>query len=354
MTVLLAGISGDLQYVKSHRSFYQIEVEPGDEKKEFPGGRGDVSRRQAESYFLESAHTHIFMLDVDMLHPTTILKQLRTHNKDIVTGHYYARNSRNIHSIWCQVGDGKWPFPPMVDVPKSGLHRIGMTGMGNVLISKQVVQSVRDYLPKGDEAFAIGVCPAITGDYRSLGSDFRFFSIAQLLGWELWGDADVESKHATVFWLGREIVEKLKDNTKTAERLTEYSIQFLQECGVNAKTLQLRIDQLKKRRDELGVQKEQMDKNSNFLQRQIDALNTVISEDMYLLSMEEKEVLEESPPKEDVFPVTDDPQAMLEHHTGIQGVSTAEAKLAREGVLKREAQGFAEDADTINRTGKLS
>ena len=354
MTVLLAGISGDMQYVKSLRSFYQIEVEEGDEKKEFPGGRGDVSRRLAEAYFIESKHSHILMLDVDMLHPIKLLSKLKAHNLDIVSGHYYARNSRNIHSIWCRYGDGKWPFPPMIDVPEHGLHQIGMTGMGNVLISKSVVYAVRNWLPKGDEAFAIGPCPPITGDNRSLGSDFRFFSVAQILGWKLWGDADIESKHATVFWLGRAIADKLKDDIKTSERLEEYSRQFLQESGMNAKFFELRIAQLEKQRDNIQTQKEQTEKNLDFLTRQMHALSTVISEDKWLLEQEKNLPKVEAgdgaknPYGPDAFPVADNPQEVLDNRKGIVGVSAKEAKLAREGVLKREAEGFADDANAIN------
>lgn len=341
MRVMIAGISGDTQYVKSTRSHFEIEMDSGDVKTEKASGRGDVSRRLVCYDFLESDYDAILMLDMDMLHPPDILLRLKKHNLDMVTGHYYARNSRNIHSIWCWPGNGKWPFPPVTDVPRSGLHKIGMTGMGNVLIKREVVQAVQDYLPKGDEAFGIGPASWLTGDNRSLGSDFRFFGTAQMLGFTLWGDASIESKHATVFWLGHKIADALKDDKATSERLEEYTKQFIQETGMDTKVLEMRIEQLEARKKDYQQQLELANRNADFLNRQLIAVNAVIADERWLLEQFKK--------TQEQFPEVPESERTktLEHRTGMEGISEKEVKAARTKHLQDEAAGFVADLQAI-------
>lgn len=214
MQVYVAGISGETQYVKSLRTYYEIPIRPGDYKQERAIGRGDVARRQAGSDFLEGDFDAILLLDLDMLHPPDILERLRAHDLDMVTGHYYARNARYIHSICWETGNGSWPWRPMVNVPRTGLHEIAVAGMGCVLIKRTVVEAVKRRLPPGGHPFGIGPLPEATGDHKSLGSDFRFFTLARMLGYKLYLDASIESRHATVFWLNHQLADKLYDPKK--------------------------------------------------------------------------------------------------------------------------------------------
>jgi hypothetical protein len=299
--------------------------------------------------FLEGPWEAILLLDLDMLHPPDILERLRAHDLDMVTGHYYARNSRNVHSIVCGYGDGKWPFPPLVDIPRSGLHRVGTTGMGNVLIKRAVVEAVKKRLPPGDNPFGIGPSREVTGNDRSLGSDFRFFALANLCGYKLWLDADVESRHAVIFWLNHELADGLRGKRDDEKRLEALSIQFFKERGVDPQALQLRIKALEKRLAEAQEQKAGFLKSLDFLDRQILALNAVIGDENFLL---EQEVGSHNP---DAFPVApeEDRRVILDNRKGIIGVTKEQLIGARETVLQTEAKEFIDDIQALRRPDEV-
>lgn len=337
MRVLVAGITGESQYVRGLRSFRNIALLPGDYRQEFSSGRGDVARRKAGDYLVtHPEYEAILLCDLDMWHPPDLLQKLRACNKDMVTGHYFARESYPLHSIVCEYGDGKWPFTPLNDIPTSGLHRVGMTGMGNALITRKVYSAVEQFLPKGDEPFAIGPVPVITGDHRSLGSDYRFFSLAQYLGYELWFEASVESEHATVFWVNRQLYEALRGSqaTELFRRNTAFTQMILREKGMNPTILNNRIKQLEARLEDISNQKKQALNTVSFLERQELALKSVISEDKWLLEN-----------IDDQFPTVPEAekQALLDNRKGIEGVTEVQARTAREHVAQEEARGFVQD-----------
>jgi len=340
--IYVAGISGEQQYVKSLRSFYEIRLRPGDIKQERAIGRGDVARMLAGEEFNEKEeYDAIALFDVDMLHPPDALEKMRSHDLDMVTGHYYARNLKFVHSIIWELGDGTWPFTPLVDVPKTGLHEVAISGMGCVLIKRDVFNAVSDFLPPGDHPFSIGPCPEVTGDYRTLGTDFRFFAIARLLGYKLWLDADIECQHATVLWLNRDLAGRLNDPKRNFEWLQMIATQIREADGMNDKFLEVRVKQLQARLEDLQTQHAQMNKSADFLRRQIEAVKTVLSEDLFL--MEESK-------KGKIFPTVPEEQRkeMLENRTKLPGnMPDAEAKRAREHMLGEEAKGFVDDLQVI-------
>lgn len=345
MNIYVAGVSGESQYVKSLRTFYEISLRPGDMKQERASGRGDVSRILACNEFLElKEYDAIAMFDLDMLHDPDILEKLRTdmeeHNLDMVTGHYYARESRYIHSIIWEVGDGKWPFLPMLNVPHSGLHEVAITGMGNVLIKREVVEAVKDYLPKGDNPFSIGAAPEIAGDNRMLGTDFRFFAIARKLGYKLWLDAEIESKHGTIVWMDRDVADRLTDYGKIYDYMTGIAEQIRKVDGMDKKFLEARIKAHEARVEDLIKQYQQSEKTTDLLKRQLDAIRIVLSEDNFLLSK-----LNEG----SNFPTVpeDKKQEVVDNRKGIPGIQEEEARQARENVLQKEAKGFVEDIQTL-------
>ena len=340
MKVYIAGISGEQQYGKSLRTFWEIRLQRGDLKQDRFSGRGDVARTLAgEEFYERKEFDAIALYDLDMLHTPDNLEKLRAHDLDMVSGHYYARNARNIHSIWCEVGDGRYPFPPMTHVPRAGLHQIGMTGAGCVLIKREVYEAVQNYLPKGDHPFAIGPAPKLTGDYRPLGTDWRFFTIAQHLGFKLWGDADVEARHGVVFWLNHEMADRMRDPKKELERVEEFLKIFREERGMDKPTLELRVKQLEGKKQELLQQKAQAEQNIDFLTRQLIAVNAVIGDELWLLEQWKDEQFPKAPENERA--------AELANRTTLPDATEAEAKEARSSVLSKEATGFIEDLNAI-------
>jgi hypothetical protein len=347
MKIYIAGISGEQQYGKSLRTFWEIKLQRGDLKQDRFSGRGDVARMLAgEDFYERKEFDAIALYDLDMLHTPDNLEQLRAHDLDMVTGHYYARNARNIHSIWSAVGDGKYPFPPMTDVPRTGLHQIGMTGAGCVLIKRTVYEAVLNYLPKGDHPFAIGPAPQLTGDHRPLGTDWRFFTIAQHLGFKLWGDADVQARHGVVFWLNHEMADKLRDPNKERERLEEMDKILREERGMDTVTLELRIKKLETRKNDYQVQADQMARNHEFLTRQIEQLQAVINDELWLLQNWDPQT---QAAQGEQFPTVPENERAetLATRTTLPDASEVEAKAARSSVLAKEATGFVEDLNAI-------
>ena len=342
MKIFIAGVSGDTQYVKGVRSFFEIIPRPGDKKQEKVSGRGDISRMVlGEMFFEEKEFEALAMFDLDMRHPADILEKLRTDmerdNLDMVTGHYYSRNSAYIHSVCWHLGNGRWPFVPMIDPPRSGLHQIGMTGMGCVLIKREVYEAVQNYLPSGDKPFAIGTDPNITADSRTLGTDFRFFSIAQMLGYKLWLDADIESLHATLFWIGRDEAEKLYDPSMVFEYLHALSDQIRKADGMDKKFLETRRDAIEAHLKKLNEQHTQFQESADKVFSEIKSVQGALLEDKFLLQQLEADA--------EAFPVVpeEDRQKMLDNRTTLEGVSEKDARIARETVYQKEAKGWIDD-----------
>lgn len=345
MKLFVAGISGDTQYVRSTKNFYELNLNPGDIRKEFSSGRGDVSRRLACTEFMDGGCDAIAMIDMDMMHPPDMLDRLRSHDLDMVTGHYWARNARYIHSVCWEVGEGKWPYPPMLDVPKTGLKEISISGFGNVIIGREVIEAVNTYLPKGDHPFAIGPAPDITGDHSSLGTDFRFFSIARYLGYKLWLDASIESRHATIFWLDRSLAEKLITPQQTFIRMKEISDMIGEVTGPMSNTyLDQREKVIKERLKDLQEQKAQMTRNASLLDRQIVAVVGALGE----VQNAKKFLAEDTHPTDPAFPVVENPDRAAEERTSIPGGYTVkDAQRARESVSRKEALAFVHDYQEI-------
>jgi len=340
--VFVAGISGDRQEVRGVESFYALRLRTGDERRIFKGGRGDVNRRKAGAYLEDhSEYGALVLLDLDMRHPPDLVERLRSHGKDLVCGWALARDSSPLHSTWLGVGNGRWPWPPIFDLPAPGLNRIGMSGHGSAFISRRAYLAVKDYLPAGDETLAIGAAPAVTGNATCLGSDYRFYSIAQqVLGFELWGDGDVESLHAITFWAGRRLFGALRlaQSDQELERSSQYTQLLIREKGMDETTLEARIKTLETRLESVDAQLAQTRQNVDFLDRNRRALLAVISEDKWLIEQMKKEKpFPEAPP--------DERRQMTENRLELSGATKEEVILAREGVARRDSAGWVDVAD---------
>lgn len=213
MKVLLALASHETQHVGSLRTAYRIKTREGDQLQDEWRFRGDVARESFVDYFLKApqfgADDAILLLDADQRHPEDMLEKLREHDLDMVCAHYYARQTNPVQSLCYELGDGRWPYLPMLHPPKEGLHEIAFTGFGCVLIKKKVLQAVGATQPEGMSPIDIGALPEIDGNHMAWGPDFIFFHKARQLGYHLWLDASIESLHGITVWLGHESARKL-------------------------------------------------------------------------------------------------------------------------------------------------
>lgn len=221
MRVYVAGISAHRQYNSSLDTFYDLKIQKGDMKMYRSGSRGDVERTYAfEQFMTEGAKCDaIFLADLDQKFPEDALERLRAHDKDMVSGHYMKRQTKALVSIWqWSLKTCEWPYIPYVNPPKAGtgLHPLATTGMGCVLIKREVVEAVASILPPGANPFEIGKLPEAAFAQSNFGSDYRFFYLAQKLGYKLWGDPDVDCPHAITMWLDREFEDKIWHARKEA------------------------------------------------------------------------------------------------------------------------------------------
>lgn len=223
--VMVAGLSPNRQYLKSLMSFRDITMREDDGIFVQYGTRGDVGRTLIGERFLEDTQFDSLLLcDLDQLFPRDTLERLRHHNVDMVSGHYMKRSTKMLHSIWQHTRDGEWPYLPYIspNIPETGIHRIANTGMGCVLIKREVYEAVHEFMPLGSEPFEIGKVPELSPMAGNFGSDYRFFYYAQKLGFELWGDADIECPHYASLALTRKSYRAFNpDPEKIGEYLME-------------------------------------------------------------------------------------------------------------------------------------
>jgi hypothetical protein len=249
MRVLIAGVTAERQYASSFKTFLEIERREDDDMVWQHGTRGDVARTIVGERFLASPQFDaLLMCDLDQKFPKDTLEILRAQDKDIVSGHYMKRTTRGMTSIWqASVFPCDWPYLPFIDPPRDGLHRIGMTGMGCVLIKREVIEAVGSILPPGASPFEIGKLPDAAIAQGNFGSDYRFFYLAQKLGYELWGTTEVDTPHASTLWITRDTIFKLQKQRKEAiDSLTEgVFLQSIRQKGmITANAVASRIIQL--------------------------------------------------------------------------------------------------------------
>lgn len=223
MRVFVAATSSETQYVSALTSCYEIARRDGDEIVIEHRTHGYVARVSLVDAFLAKPEFDaILLLDADQRHPLDLLERLRdaaeASDLDMVCAHYYRRGTNPVQSLCYALGDGTYPFLPLLDIPRTGLHEIGITGFGCVLIRRRVIAGVAAGLPRGESPVSIGPLPEETGGHHDImGSDFRFFIRARRKGYRLWLLADVESAHGMTFWLNHKGAEKLLDYGKWAE-----------------------------------------------------------------------------------------------------------------------------------------
>lgn len=250
MRVMVAGVSSEHQLVKGVTSFQAIIQRPGDKRAIHDGSLGEVARNMLCNKFMEdesfTGEDAILMVDLDMQHQEDMLERLRSHNLDMVTGHYYRRQLSTMMSVVSTKSDGTWPLIPLTDIPREGLHEIASTGMGNVLIKKKVIAAVALGLPPLAHPFSRRPLPEHSGHYMSLGQDKAFFLMARDKGYKLWLDASIHSKHAVTLWLDHEVYDILspRDADKQARFFNSLFTIQVEMHGMNPKSVNLRIKTL--------------------------------------------------------------------------------------------------------------
>lgn len=199
ITKVMVGIaSHELQHVESLHSCLSQLCRDEDEILISHMKRGDMARQAFANKILDDASygpdDALLLLDADQRHPPDMLERLRVHNKDMICAHYYKRTADTVESMCYELGTGM-PYRPIEKPPKTGLHEIGTTGFGCVLIKKRVLKTVHENTAK---------------DKNMMETDLLFFHRAREFGYRLWLDASMNSDHAVTVWLDHETAERLK------------------------------------------------------------------------------------------------------------------------------------------------
>lgn len=252
MRVFVAGASAEYQYTKGLLAFRALQTRPGDTAATHYGATGLTARRALCSEFLRRKDFEaLMMLDLDMDYPPDILERLRANDRDIVAGHYYRRQLDPAMSLVEVSPDNTWPYMPVLDPPKEGLHEIACAGFGCVLIKREVIEAVVKTLPPLAHPFDNGPLEWLTGSALSLGPDKRFFAMARRLGFKMYLDASVRCKHAVTAWLDDSLYDKIRNPRSQATLLAAYWLENLGRHGVNEKTIKFRLQALSLEREAL-------------------------------------------------------------------------------------------------------
>lgn len=345
MRVFIAGVSGETQYVPSLASAFELTREKGDELFIEWKSRGDVAREGMLDTFLKRPEFDaMLLLDLDQKHPKNMLEQLRSHDLDMVTAHAYRRGANPIQSLCYELtGDGSYPYLPYLFPPTEGLHEIAIAGFGCVLIKRHVLEAVQNSLPKGESAFAIGKMVELTGEHDNWGSDFRFFMMARKMGYKLYLDASLESKHATIVWLDHDKAKRLANYQKWADAAHELLMERIQLRGMD-------IEALKQRRRMLEARLEDAKQKAQpYMHKEDDASQQILAEislAIYELDGRLKEVgawiewFEKYPKiqRPDQLPTTEN-MPLVDH---MEGMSGEELKAERDQMYRSNADELIE------------
>ena len=217
MRIFLAGVSGSMQHIKSLNSIWNdLLTREGDDFGYLYGKPGWGARIElCDAFLMQPKFDALFMIDMDMKFKRDALERLRSHDLPMVTGHYFKRQTDPLVSV-IQV-EKHGDLVPLMDIPTEGLHPIITSGMGCVLIKREVIEAVAK-IPQIVHPFLPGPIPEVYGWNKHFGQDVRFFLYAKRLGYQLWLDASVECPHACTVWLTKYLYDILRPHQEAEWR----------------------------------------------------------------------------------------------------------------------------------------
>ena len=358
MRVFVGGVSSEYAHGGCVESFLNIRLRPGDERKYEWRTRGDIARTKlCDEFMSRGEFDAFFLVDVDMLFNPGVLERLRSHDLDIVGGHYFRRRFNPMISI-AEVGD--WPYQPLWDIPQDGLIEVSNSGFGCLLIKRRVLEAVQTTLDLREPILGMGPLPEMTnGDQGPFGADFVFSARARKLGYKHFVDCNIvaEARHAATVFLDRELYKKVRgwQAEKAADHWRQIWHLNLEVHGMDAKAADARVKQLQLIRKKYADELRGLEEEAETLRNRIAVADGQIAErgiDIQLAPPEPKtRVAEDSPMPKFVgkLPVFASEEAardaLARRGQGPSGEDQKEGERLREPVTKTTAQGFLETLD---------
>jgi 2-polyprenyl-3-methyl-5-hydroxy-6-metoxy-1,4-benzoquinol methylase/glycosyltransferase involved in cell wall biosynthesis len=164
-----------------------------------------VKRAQKEKF------EWLFFVDDDVFIPKDGVREMIGHDKDIVTGVYWAKTDKETPVIFEKHGAG-----PMYKFPVDKLFKVAGSGLGCCLINMKVFDAFdKAGIPYFKENWIMELddgrkmkCP--------IGEDHYFFYHARKLGFDIWADGGVLCDHYDMnkkrFYPSQEVVKRISTN----------------------------------------------------------------------------------------------------------------------------------------------
>ena len=130
---------------------------------------------------------YVMWLDSDIIYPADIIRKLKSHNKDMVTGIYYKRTPPYTPCVYKLEEDKLQPY---LDYPEDDFFKVEAAGFGCMLMKTSVIKTVHE---------KFGGCFFPVNGVG--GEDLSFIRRAKECGIEVWCDSSVKCGH-----IGRQII----------------------------------------------------------------------------------------------------------------------------------------------------
>lgn len=105
------------------------------------GMRSEYAREILLNEFLRGDSDYVFILDADMILPRHALLRMLAHGKKVVSGFYFSRGDRTWPIVFRpDEPTTLWPKTRWFDYPQGGLHEVGATGHGCLLIHRSIFE----------------------------------------------------------------------------------------------------------------------------------------------------------------------------------------------------------------------
>jgi hypothetical protein len=182
----------------------------------------------ARNMLANGAHgDYIFFVDDDVLPPMNVIEKLYSHNKDIVSGLYFARREPFFPQIYEKTKvkgkEESGRYDAIFDIPQDKLIEVDACGGGCMLIKADVFDKLEAPLFQ-----------SIPGTEKRLhvGEDFFFCKKAKEAGYKIYCDTSIQCKHIATAYITEEYWNASKERIYQLkkqlgeEKFEEYKQKF--------------------------------------------------------------------------------------------------------------------------------
>lgn len=159
-----------------------------------------MARQLAADFAVDQGFDWLVQLDDDATFPSDVLRQLTSHNKDVVCALAYQRKPPHLPCIF-ELGDAnekgeRLMGAPMDGIERTGLRRVDVSGFHCSIIKTSVFKKLRDGVKDADGKVLVpGTRQYYGGFDNKLGEDFSACINMKKVGVQVWCDTNLISGH---------------------------------------------------------------------------------------------------------------------------------------------------------------